>query len=243
MIVLKDVSLSYPLPDGGRHSVLRNISLQIEAGEMVYLVGASGSGKSSLLRLLYMDAKPDEGLVRVGPFRSDLVGPRDVPYLRRALGIVFQDFQLLPDRNVFENVAFALYSVGKSNKREIRTRVLNVLTHVGLAGRQTAFPHELSGGEQQRVCIARALANEPRILLADEPTGNLDPEVADDIQRLLMGLHRDGMVVLMATHDYRLIRKNPSRTIAVAKGRLLDVDPQTMKPLGLAGGVRMKDEG
>ncbi|MEM0980403.1 MAG: ATP-binding cassette domain-containing protein [Cyanobacteria bacterium P01_H01_bin.58] len=100
-----------------------------------------------------------------------------------------------------------------------------------------------SGGEQQRVCIARALANEPRILLADEPTGNLDPEVADDIQRLLMGLHRDGMVVLMATHDYRLIRKNPSRTIAVAKGRLLDVDPQTMKPLGLAGGVRMKDEG
>ena len=227
MILLEDVTLSYPIPERGRYAVLRNLSVHIKRGEMVYLVGPSGAGKSSIMRLLYMDLKPDKGLVRVGPYRSDVLTKADVPYLRRALGIVFQDFQLLPDRNVYDNVAFALYATGKKAKA-VKSRVLHVLAHVGLSHRQSAFPHELSGGEQQRVCIARAIANEPHILLADEPTGNLDPRVANEIQNLLVGLHKQGMTVLMATHDYRIIREFPARTLALVKGQIMEIDPSTL---------------
>ena len=227
MIEFQNVTLSFPLPDGTRRAVFENLSMAVGRGEMIYLVGPTGSGKTSLLRLLYMDLRPDAGVVKVGSYRSDTIRPRETPYLRRSLGVVFQDFKLLPDRNVFENVAFALYVTGKRGAA-VKNRVLQVLSRVGLSHKGKRFPHELSGGEQQRVVIARAIANEPWILLADEPTGNLDPGVSDDIQKLLVGLHRQGMTVMMATHDYRIVRKFPARTLAFFKGRLIEVDPLTL---------------
>jgi cell division transport system ATP-binding protein len=227
MIRFSDVALSYPTPEGGRRPVFEDVSFEVGAGEFVYLVGQTGTGKSSLLKLLYMDREPDRGVVHVGHYRSDQIKRKEVPYLRRSLGIVFQDFQLLADRNAFDNVAFALYATGKSGA-VVKQRVLQVLARVGLTHRQRALPHELSGGEQQRACIARALANEPMVLLADEPTGNLDPHVADGIHDLLIRLHRQGMTVLMATHDYRLVRRFPSRTLALTKRRLIEVAPEGM---------------
>jgi cell division transport system ATP-binding protein len=228
MLELRDVRVSYPLPEGGRHVVLEDVNLSLEKGEMAYLIGPTGSGKSTLLKLLYMDRTPDTGFVRVGHYRSDQIGEENIPHLRRTLGVVFQDFQLLPDRDCFENVAFALYATGKSG-RAVRTRVLQVLSRVGLSHRQRAMPHQLSGGEQQRACVARAIANEPHLLLADEPTGNLDPAVADEIHKLLLRLNRQGMTLLMATHDYRLIRNVPARTFALTGGRLVEVDPLSVR--------------
>jgi cell division transport system ATP-binding protein len=227
LIELKNVTVSYTLPTGSKRVVFEDLSLRIRRGEMVYLVGPTGSGKTTLMRLMYMDVLPDAGVVRIGDYRSDTLRPRDTPYLRRSLGVVFQDFQLLPDRNVFENVAFALYATGKGGS-QVKNRVLQVLSRVGLSHKRKRYPHELSGGEQQRVVIARAMVNEPWILLADEPTGNLDPAVADEIQKLLLGLHRQGMTVLMATHDYRLVRKFPARTLAFVNGQLVEVDPETL---------------
>ena len=227
MIELQDVTLSYPAPDGARRAVVERLSLRIDRGERVYLIGPTGSGKSSILRTLYMDLRPDVGVAKVGDYRSDTITRWDLPYLRRSLGVVFQDFQLLPDRSVFENVAFALYATGKSGAT-VKNRVLQVLGRVGLTHKRRRYPHELSGGEQQRVVIARAIANEPWILLADEPTGNLDPAVSDQIQRLLIGLHQQGMTLLMATHDYRLVRKFPTRTLALMNGQLVEVDPETI---------------
>jgi cell division transport system ATP-binding protein len=226
-IDLRDVSVSFPLPDGGRRSVFDDVSVSVNQGEMVYLIGQTGSGKSTLLRLLYMDVEPDEGSVRVGDYRSSSISDRDVPYLRRSLGVVFQDFQLLTDRNVYDNVAFALYATGKSGSA-VKQRVMKVLARVGLSHKQRRYPHELSGGEQQRVAIARAIINDPWILLADEPTGNLDPAVADEIQQLLLGLHKQGMTLFMATHDYRIVKKYPARTLALMKGGLVEVDPQSL---------------
>lgn len=227
MIELKNVTVSYPLPEGGKKTVLKDVSVRINRGEMVYLVGPTGSGKTTLLRLLYMDLLPDSGHVRVADFRSRSIQRAEIPFLRRALGIIFQDFQLLPDRSVFDNIAFALYVTGRKGK-SVRNRVLHVLSRVGLAHKRNRFPHELSGGEQQRVVIARAIVNDPWIVLADEPTGNLDPAVADDIQRLLIGLNRHGMTLLMATHDYRLVRKFPARTLAVMNEKILEIDPSTL---------------
>ena len=227
MIEFDNVSVSYPLPDASRRTVLESLSLKLEQGEMAYLIGPTGSGKSTLMRLIYMDMLPDTGVVRVGEYRSDLIQPRDIPYLRRSIGVVFQDFQLLSDRSVFENVAFALYATGKSGA-SVKSRVLQLLSRVGLSHKQKRFPHELSGGEQQRVAIARAMANDPWILLADEPTGNLDPHVADEIQRLLLSLHHQGMTLLSATHDYRLVKKFPARTLALMNGQVVDVDPETL---------------
>lgn len=224
---MQNVTTSFPIPGNERRVVLKDMSVQIGRGEMAYLVGPSGSGKSTLLRLMYMDLFPEKGVVQVAGFRSDQIEKHEIPMLRRAVGVVFQDFQLLPDRTVFDNVAFALYATGKKRK-EIKGRVLNLLTHVGLSHKHFAFPHELSGGEQQRVCIARAIANEPHVLLADEPTGNLDPHVANEIQKLLIGLHRAGMTVFMATHDYRLVKKYPSRTLALSKGQLVEVSPEML---------------
>ncbi|MGA7305250.1 MAG: cell division ATP-binding protein FtsE [Rhodothermales bacterium] len=227
MINLQNVTTSFPIPGNERRIVLKDMSVQIGRGELAYLVGPSGSGKSTLLRLMYMDLFPEKGVVQVAGFRSDQIEKHEIPLLRRSVGIVFQDFQLLPDRTVFENVAFALYATGKKTK-EIKTRVLNLLTHVGLSHKHFAYPHELSGGEQQRVCVARAIANEPHVLLADEPTGNLDPHVANEIQKLLIGLHRAGMTVFMATHDYRIVKKYPARTLALSKGQLVEVSPEML---------------
>lgn len=228
MIEFQNVSASYKLPEGGHKDVFHNVSLRIERGEMVYIVGPTGSGKTTLLRLVYMETKPEVGTVRVADYQSDEITDAEIPFLRRALGIVFQDFQLLPDRTVFENVAFALY-VTRKKKKQINNLVLHVLSRVGLGHKRRRYPHELSGGEQQRVVIARAIVNDPWIILADEPTGNLDPAVADDIQRLLIGLNRQGMTLLMATHDYRLVKKFPARTLVVKNGKIEDIDPTILK--------------
>lgn len=227
LIEMQDVSVSYPLPDGTRRPVLSNLSLRIDRGEFVYLIGPTGSGKSTLMRLIYMETLPERGVTRVGQYRSDSIAPGQVPFLRRNLGVVFQDFQLLPDRTVYDNVAFALHVTGQTGT-SVKTRVLNVLSRVGLSHKQRRYPHELSGGEQQRVVIARAMANDPWVLLADEPTGNLDPRVADEIMKLLVALHRQGMTVFMATHDYRLVREFPARTVGLMKGGVVDVDPSTL---------------
>lgn len=207
--------------------VLENLHLKIKQGDMVYLVGPTGSGKTTLLKMLYMDVPPEAGSARIGDYRTDNLTEKEIPYLRRSVGVIFQDYQLLPDRDVFENVAFALYVTGKSGSA-VKNRVVQVLSRVGLSHKQKRYPHELSGGEQQRVAIARAIANEPWILLADEPTGNLDPAVADEILKLILSLHRQGMTVMMATHDYRLVKKFPARTLAFLNGRLVEIDPQTL---------------
>ena len=227
VIELKNVTVSYPLPQGDQRTVFSNLSLKIARGEMVYLIGPTGSGKTTLLRLLYMDLLPKSGYAKVGDYRSDTIKPKEIPFLRRSFGVVFQDFQLLPDRNVFDNVAFAMYATGKGGTR-VKNRVLQVLSRVGLSHKRRRYPHELSGGEQQRVVIARAIANEPWVLLADEPTGNLDPAVADETLRLLISLHRQGMTLFIATHDYRLVKAYPARTIAFMKGQLVEVDPTTL---------------
>jgi len=227
LIELNNVSISFPVPGGEARHVLENISLKIGRGELVYLVGPTGSGKSSLLRSLYMEHPPQTGSIRIVDFSSSTMKRSEIPYLRRSLGVVFQDFQLLPDRNVFDNVAFAQFVTGNRGK-SVKNRVIQVLSRVGLSHKRNQFPHELSGGEQQRVVIARAIINEPWIILADEPTGNLDPTVADQIQKLLIGLNRSGMTVLMATHDYRLVRNYPSRTLAVMNKRIVEVDPRSL---------------
>ncbi len=227
LVEIKNVAAGYTDPSGARVEVASDLNLTMQPGEMVYLIGPTGSGKSTILKLLYMDVQPEYGLVRVGPYQSDATAPKDIPMLRRMLGIVFQDFQLLPDRSAYDNVAFALYATGKRGK-EVRERALQALAQVGLGHRAKARPSEMSGGEQQRACIARALVNHPRLLLADEPTGNLDPRVADEIQKLLVKVHRQGTALLMATHDYRLVKAFPARTLALVRGRLIEVDPESL---------------
>ena len=227
LIALRDVSLTVAAPDGTRRALLDRVSLDIAPGELVYLTGPTGSGKSTLLRLLYADVAPQLGTVRVGDYRSETLREAEIPYLRRTLGIVFQDFQLLPDRTVFENVAFPLYVTGKSGA-SVKTRALAALTRVGLAHKQHRHPHELSGGEQQRAAIARAIVGGPRIVLADEPTGNLDPGVADEIMGLLLTLHKQGVTLVIATHDYRIVRRHPSRTFALDVRRLVEINPLTL---------------
>jgi cell division transport system ATP-binding protein len=194
---------------------------------MVYLIGQTGSGKSTLLRMLYMDLFPDQGTTRVGDYRSDMIRPKDIPYLRRSLGVVYQDFQLLPDRTVLDNVSFAMHATGKRGTM-VRQRAMQVLARVGLSHKSKRFPHEISGGEQQRVSVARAIVNEPWIVLADEPTGNLDPRVADEIHKLLLSLNRQGMTVFMATHDYRLVKKYPARTLALMNSQIVEVQAQAL---------------
>jgi cell division transport system ATP-binding protein len=227
VIDFHDVSVSFDLPNGEDHSVLDEVSFHLDRSDKAYLVGPTGSGKSTILRLLYMDLLPDAGTVRIGDYASDRIDEDDIPYLRRSIGVVFQDFQLLPDRNAYENVAFALYATGAS-RATIEERVTKALGRVGLTHKRRNYPHELSGGEQQRVVIARAIANDPWVLLADEPTGNLDPDVADDIHELLLDLHRQGMTLLMATHDHRLVKSYPARTLALTNRQVMDINPQTL---------------
>lgn len=218
MIELKDVTVSF---DG--QVILDRLNLSIKDGEFVYLVGATGAGKSSLLRLLYMDLKPESGTVAVLDYDSATTKTREVPHLRRKLGIVFQDFKLLEDRDVYENVAFALY-VTNSRRSDIKKRVFHALSDVGVSHKRNQMPHELSGGEQQRVVIARALVNTPSILLADEPTGNLDPSASAEIMELIRKINMRGTAVLMATHNYELVRKYPARVIQLKDGKLVDIE-------------------
>lgn len=227
MIDFRNVSISFSLPNGDQRSVLEDVSFHVDQSEKSYLVGPTGSGKSTILRLLYMDLFPNSGVVQIGDYRSDEVEREDIPYLRRSIGVIFQDFQLLPDRTAYENVAFALYATGKSSS-EVKSRVTKVLGRVGLSHKHRSYPHELSGGEQQRVVIARAIANDPWVLLADEPTGNLDPSVANEIHELLLGLHRQGMTLFMATHDHRLVKSYPARTLAMMNRQVVEIDAETL---------------
>ena len=209
--------------------VLNQVDFKLDNGEFVYLIGKTGAGKSSFLKLIYREVLPFEGHVRVDEFDLTKMSSRKVPYLRRRLGIVFQDFQLLPDRSVYENVAFALEVTGNTRKY-IKERVMEVLSMVGLSNKRNQSPGELSGGEQQRVVIARALANEPRIMLADEPTGNLDPDISASIMELLKQINNRGMAVLMVTHNYDLVRQFPFRTIRIHEGKLQEIPREKIRP-------------
>lgn len=188
----------------------------------MFLIGQTGSGKSSLLKILYGDLQISSGEGMVAGFDLKKLSNREIPFLRRKLGIVFQDFHLLTDRNIEKNLEFALKATGWTDKEQINLRMLDVLEKVGLRSKFKKMPHELSGGEQQRIVIARALLNNPEIILADEPTGNLDPETSQEIVLLLKEIGRAGTAVLMATHDYQLIRKMPSRVIRTVNGSLED---------------------
>ena len=217
VIELNNVSLSYE-----NRQILRNVNFKLRNGEFCYLIGPTGIGKSSVLKLLYRDVVPDSGSVRVTDFPVNKISMKQVPMLRRRMGIVFQDFQLLQDRNVFENVAFALQVTGEKPK-VIKQRVLEVLGMVGLSHRRKNMPSDLSGGEQQRVVIARALANEPRILLADEPTGNLDPRATQEIMEIMKMINNRGTAILLITHDYAVVKKYPYRTARLVDGKIQDL--------------------
>jgi len=205
-----------------KHLVLSNVNLEIKQGEFLYLIGQSGTGKSSLLKIIYGDLYIANGDGLVAGFDLRKLHDNDVPFLRRKLGIVFQDFHLLNDRTVEKNLEFVLKATGWTDKKLIADRMLDVLEKVGLRSKLHKMPHELSGGEQQRVVIARALLNNPEIILADEPTGNLDPATSEEIVLLLRDIASSGTAVLMATHDYQIIRNMPSRIIKTADGALHD---------------------
>ena len=203
-------------------AVLSNVSFEIEKGEFVYIVGRTGGGKSSLLKTLYADLNFQNGYIHVAGFDIKNIKSNEVPMLRRKLGIIFQDFQLFPDRSVAENLQFVLKATGWKDKGKMATRVSDVLMRVGLSNHHSKLPHQLSGGEQQRVVIARALLNEPQLIIADEPTGNLDPEVSIGIFNLFQEINKSGTTILMATHDFKLIDQYPYRTLKCENGELTD---------------------
>ena len=205
-----------------KHLVLSDVNLDIAQGEFLYLIGQSGSGKSSLLKIIYGDLYIANGEGMIAGFDLKKLHENDVPYLRRKLGIVFQDFHLLNDRTVEKNLEFALKATGWKEKAQIENRIIDVLEKVGLRSKLKKMPHELSGGEQQRVVIARALLNNPEIILADEPTGNLDPATSEEIVLLLRDIASSGTAVLMATHEYQIIRNMPARILKTADGALHD---------------------
>lgn len=205
------------------HQVLSGVSLNITRGEFVYLIGRTGSGKSSLLKTLYGALPPGPGKGEVAGFDLTKLNRKTIPLLRRKLGIVFQDFNLLSDRTVEENLRFVLEATNWKDEQKMQGRMSDVLEQVGLKGKDQKRPHQLSGGEQQRVVIARALLNKPELLIADEPTGNLDPETSDDILLLLRSLAQNNdTAVLLATHDYRIIENFPARIIRCINGRVMD---------------------
>ncbi len=204
------------------NTVLDNVNVDIEKGEFVFVVGRTGSGKSSLLKTLYADLPLRQGEISVAGFNLFNLKPGQVPLLRRKVGIIFQDFQLFPDRTVADNLMFVMRATGWSDTGKMKARMVEVLMQVGLGSVEKKMPHQLSGGEQQRVVIARALLNEPLILFADEPTGNLDPEVATGIMKLFQQINKSGTAVMMATHSYGLIRKFPFRVLKCENGNVLD---------------------
>jgi cell division transport system ATP-binding protein len=195
------------------HLILKEVSFEIYPGEFVYLIGRVGSGKTTLIKTLNAQIPLKTGFARVGDFYLKTLKKKEIPRLRRNLGIVFQDFQLLTDRTVFENLYFVLRATGWKDKKKIKERIREVLELVEMEYKDYKKPHQLSGGEQQRIVIARALLNHPRIILADEPTGNLDPETSEDILKLLQEIRKTGCAILFATHNYSLLKKYPSRTL------------------------------
>jgi len=209
----------------GNNLILQDVNFKIEKGEFVYLVGKTGTGKSSLLKTLYGEIPLKEGEATVAGTEIRGLNWKSVPFLRRKLGVVFQDFHLLTDRNVYENLRFVLRATGWKEKHLIDEKINDSLEKVGLKGKGFKMPYEMSGGEQQRVDIARALLNSPKLILADEPTGNLDPETSNGIMQLLLSISKDlGTTVLMATHDYVVINRYPSRILKTELGKVLDSD-------------------
>jgi cell division transport system ATP-binding protein len=219
----KIVELSNVCVYQGNNLILQDVNLTINRGEFVYLVGKTGTGKSSLLKTLYGDLKLTEGEGTVAGFNLKQMDWKKVPFLRRSLGVVFQDFQLLTDRNVNENLKFVLRATGWKDEKLMNEKIADVLDKVGLKSKGFKMPFEMSGGEQQRVDIARALLNSPKLILADEPTGNLDPETSDEIMQLLFNIANDyGAAIIMATHDYIVINRYPARTLKTERGKVED---------------------
>ena len=208
--------------------VLSNVNLHLNEGEFVYLIGKTGSGKSSLMKTLYGDLPLEKGTGSIVGFDLNKLKEKEIPFLRRKLGIVFQDFKLLNDRNIFENLKFVLKATGWRDEDKIKFKINQVLSKVGMDTKGFKMPFQLSGGEQQRVAIARALLNDPDLILADEPTGNLDPATSVDVMKVLTDIHKSGKTILMATHDYALILKFPYKTIKCEGGELFEVVQQKM---------------
>ncbi|NAS11068.1 cell division ATP-binding protein FtsE [Poritiphilus flavus] len=218
ILTLKDVAVYQK-----ENMVLNNISLEVKKGEFVYLIGKTGSGKSSFMKTLYADLPMKEGNGRIVGFNLKTLEEKDIPFLRRKLGIVFQDFKLLPDRNINKNLEFVLKATGWKDPGKMQTQIEEVLEKVGMKTKGFKFPHELSGGEQQRIAIARALLNDPELILADEPTGNLDPQTSVEVMKVLQEINKAGRTILMATHDYALILKYPSKTLKCDGQKVFEV--------------------
>ncbi len=231
MIRVENVSMVFK----GATVALRDISTEISRGEFVFLVGSTGSGKTTLIRLLLREEEPSEGRIYIAGKDIATLPRWRIPYLRRSIGCVFQDYKLLPSKTVYENVAFALEVIGR-NRIMIRQRVPEMLDLVGLGNKTDRFPDELSGGEQQRVSIARAMVNQPPILLADEPTGNLDPGTSVDIMKLLGRINAKGTTVLMATHDHAVVDQSRKRVIELDSGKVVRDQVRGVYGYGLAGG-------
>ena len=216
MLIMNDVSKVYP----GGSVALQDVNVHIEPGEFVFVVGPSGAGKSTFIKMLFREVLPTTGSIFVNGMDILALSPKEIPFMRRQLGIIFQDYRLLPDRTVFENVAFAMQVI-EAPHRKIRRQVNNVLDLVGLRHRANAYPNELSGGEQQRIAIARAIVNDPVFVIADEPTGNLDPETSWDIMEIFKEINDTGTTIVMATHDKEVVDAMGKRVIAIEHGRIV----------------------
>ncbi len=206
---------------------LSNINLTVDEKDFIYLIGKTGSGKSSILRAIYADMPINIGEAKVLEYNLTKIKRKEIPFLRRKIGVIFQDFKLLPDRSVAKNLEFVLKATEWKNKQKIEERIVNVLEKVKMNDYSNRYPHELSGGEKQRVSIARALLNNPKLVLADEPTGNLDPATSMEIMNILNSINLNGTSIIMATHDYELISKNPKKTIRIEDDRLFELSKKT----------------
>jgi len=206
-----------------KQTILSDVNIEVQQGDFTFLIGKTGTGKSSLIKTLYADLPLQSGTGRVSDFNLVEIKQREIPFLRRKLGVVFQDFKLLPDRSIFENLSFVLKATGWKDKKEIKERIKEVLDSLGVGSISGKYAFELSGGEQQRVAIARALLNEPELIIADEPTGNLDPQTSLEIMEVFRGLHQKGMTIIMATHDYNMIVKFPGKILRCDAGKIYEV--------------------
>lgn len=223
VLFLKDASIFQ-----GDNLILSDVSVSVAKGEFVYLIGKTGSGKSSFMKTLYGDLPLQNGAGEIVGYDLPSLKEKDIPFLRRKLGVIFQDFKLLNERTVFNNLLFVLTATGWTDKSAMETRIHEVLDKVGMKTKSFKFPHQLSGGEQQRVAIARALLNNPELILADEPTGNLDPQTSVEVMEVLQEINKNGNTILMATHDYALILKYPSKTLKCDENQIFEVVQKTV---------------